>query len=313
MPFHLRPRPERSILAQLVAKDRVIGCARAPAMRFRPAVSAVLLALIASSCANRIEHDEIVIVPPDGGTSGDGRISTYAPALTSVLDALEQELALPRLDVSLVLFPSRRAFEQGLLESGYTTALARSASSFNAIGGARAVLINADSADGLTRAERIRLVAHEVTHTLQYQLGGGTRGTSEQWLREGFAEWVACRITARLGLASFASLRSDLVGQLGVARLGLPHAPFDKLATFPQWVDAQHRYEAPLYAQAFLAAELLVELRGVPAMLRYFEFFRDVQDRRRAFIDAFGLEAAAFERAFVRRWQESIARARMQH
>jgi hypothetical protein len=282
-------------------------------MRFRPAVSAVFVVLIASSCANRIEHNEIVIVPPHGATSGGGRTSTYATALTSVLDALEQELGLPRLDVSLVLFPTRRAFEEGLLESGYTAALARSASSFNAIGGARAVLINADTADDLTRTERIRLIAHEVTHTLQYQLGGGTRGSSEQWLREGFAEWVACRITARLGLASFASLRGDVVGQLGGARIGLPHAPFDKLATFPQWVEARQRYEAPLYAQAFLAGELLVEMRGVPAILRYFEFFKNAQDRRRAFIDAFGLEPAAFERAFVRRWQESVARARMQH
>jgi hypothetical protein len=282
-------------------------------MRFRPVVSAVLIALIASSCANRVEDNEIVIVPPDGGTSGGPRNNAYAATLTSVLDALEQELTLPPLDVSLVLFPTRGAFEQGLLDSGYTTALARSASSFNAIGGARAVLINADTADGLTRVQRTRLIAHEVTHTLQYQLGGGTRGSSEQWLREGFAEWVACRITARLGLASLASLRDDLVGQLGAARMGLPPAPFDKLATFPQWVEAQQRYEAPLYTQAFIAAELLVEMRGVAAMLRYFEYFKTAQDRQRAFVDAFGLEPAAFERTFTRRWQESVARARMQY
>ena len=281
-------------------------------MQLRSAVSAVLIALVSSSCANRVDDAEIVFVPPDGVPSGGGRVSAYSVSLASVLDGLEQELALPRLDVSLVLFPSRRAFERGLLETGYTAALARSASAFNAIGGARAVLINAAAADGLTRAGRVRLIAHEVTHTLQYQLGGGTRGTSAQWLREGFAEWVACRVTARLGLASFASLRGDLVDQLAGARIGLPHVPFDRLATFPQWVEAQHRYEAPLYVQAFIAVELLLEMRGVPAVLRYFEQFRSTQDQQRPFVDAFGLEPAAFERAFVRRWQASLARARAQ-
>jgi hypothetical protein len=281
-------------------------------MHLRSAVSAVLVALVASSCANRVEDTGIVLVQPDGGTSGGGRASAYSAPLASVLDGLEQELALPRLDVSLVLFPSRRAFEQGLLEIGYTAALARSASAFNAIGGARAVLINAAAADGLSRAERTRLIAHEVTHTLQYQLGGGTRGMSAQWLREGFAEWVACRVTSRLGLASFASLRGDVVDQLATARIGLPHAPFDRLATFPQWVEAQHRYEAPLYVQAFIAVELLLEMRGVPAVLRYFEQFRNTQDPERPFVDAFGLEPAVFERAFVRRWQASVLRARAQ-
>jgi hypothetical protein len=273
-------------------------------------VSAVLIVLVSSACASRVEDTRIVIVRPDAGSSAGGRAGAYSAALATVLDGLEQELAPPRLDVSLVLFPSRRAFEQGLLETGYSAALARSASAFSAIGGARAVLVNAAAADGLTRAERIRLIAHEVTHTLQYQLGGGTRGASAQWLREGFAEWVACRVTSRLGLASFASLRRDLVDQLAGARAGVPHAPFDRLATFPQWVEAQNRYEAPLYVQAFIAVELLLEMRGVPAVLQYFEEFRHTQDERRSFVDAFGLEPAAFERTFAQRWHESVVRAR---
>jgi hypothetical protein len=256
-----------------------------------------------------VERIEIVPVPPDSGIPRSARASTYEAALTVVLDGLARELALPRVEVSLVLFPNRRSFEQGLLQIGYTKALARSASSFNAIGGARAVLMNAATTDGLTRARRIRLIAHEVVHTLQYRLSGGTRGASEQWLREGFAEWVACRVTARAGLGSFDSLRSELIDQLAGVGLGRPHAPFEKLATFPQWVEAQQRHEVPLYAQAFIAAELLVEMRGAPAVVQYFERFRDTQDRRAAFAGAFGLEPAAFELAFVRRWRETVSRA----
>jgi hypothetical protein len=280
-------------------------------MNVRQAVYAVVIGLFAASCSKAVEQIEIVPVPPNSGTPATSRASTYEAALTLVLDALERELALPRVDVSLVLFPSRRAFEQGLLHIGYTQALARSASSFNAIGGARAVLLNTEKTDGLTRTERIRLIAHEVVHTLQYQLGGGTRGASEQWLREGFADWIACRVTARLGLASLDSLRDDFINQLSGAGFRLAPAPFDKLATFPQWVEAQQRYEA-LYAQAFIAAELLVEMRGVSAVLGYFERFKHTQDRVRAFTEAFGLEPAAFERAFRRRWNETVSRARAQ-
>jgi hypothetical protein len=79
--------------------------------------------------------------------------------------------------------------------------------------------------------------------------------------------------------------------------------------TFPQWVEAQKRYEL-LYPQAFIAAELLIEQRGVPAIVSYFERFRTTRDHQRAFTDAFGLDRAAFERDFVRRWRETVARFR---
>ena len=270
-----------------------------------------IILVLAISCSKRVERIEIVPVPSDSAVPRSTRATTYEAALTVVLDGLARELALPRVEVSLVLFPNRRTFEQGLLQIGYTKALARSASSFNAIGGARAVLMNAATTDGLTRARRIRLIAHEVVHTLQYRLSGGTRGASEQWLREGFAEWVACRVTARAGLGSFDSLRGELVDQLAGMSLGR-HAPFERLATFPQWVEAQQRYEVPLYVQAFIAAELLVEMRGAPAVVQYFERFRDTQDRRAAFVGAFGLEPAAFELAFVKRWRETVSRATAQ-
>jgi hypothetical protein len=205
-------------------------------------------------------------------------------------------------------FQARPAFERGLIEIGYPKPLAKTASSFNGIGGARAVLVNAGLVDRLPRTERIRLIAHEVGHTLQYQLGGGVRGASEQWLREGFAEWLARRVSARLRLGSFESLRGDLLDALSGARLGLPPAPFEELSTFPQWVTAQGRYEVPLYVQAYIAAELLIEMRGVPAVITYFEWFKDSQDRERAFVESFGVTPAAFERLFQRRWHETVSR-----
>jgi hypothetical protein len=278
----------------------------------RPAIGMLLAALLAIGCAGASATIEIVTAaaPPDAAEESE-RAVEYRSDLAAIAKAFEETLRLPRPDVALVLFPSRRSFEQGLLEIGYTPALARSASAFNAIGGARAILLNAGVVDRFERSRRVRLLAHELVHSVQYQFGGGTRGASEQWLREGFADWVACRIAAHLGLGSFDSCREDRLRDLVGARFGLPPAPLDSLVTFPQWVEAQRRHEAPLYAQAFVAAELLVDTHGVPTVVGYFERFRDTTDHERAFADAFGLDRGEFERTFMRRWHEVVSVYRM--
>jgi hypothetical protein len=267
----------------------------------------LVAAVFVTACATTPRQIDVVRLPSAGTPIASERHGDYASALAAIMNAFEQALGLPRADVALVLFPNRRSFEQGLLELGYTPALARRASSFNAIGGAQAVLVNGGVVSRFDRTRRVRLLSHELAHSLQYQFSGGTRGASEQWLREGFAEWVACRITAHLGLASFDSLREDLLVALAGARIGVRPAPFDNLVTFPQWVEAQRRYEAPLYVQAFLAVELLIEMRDVRTIIRYFERFRTTDDHRRAFADAFGLDRDAFERLFMRRWLETLA------
>jgi len=129
--------------------------------------------------------------------------------------------------------------------------------------------------------------------------------------REGFAEWVSYRVTAELGLAPFDAQRDELLRPLIRAPFGLLPAPFDNLVTFPQWVDAQRRSQAPLYAQAFIATELLIEMRGVPAVINYFERFKTTRDHQRAFTEAFTMERADFDRAFARRWRETIVRFRL--
>ncbi|MGH2604929.1 MAG: hypothetical protein ACRDJ9_36730, partial [Dehalococcoidia bacterium] len=116
-----------------------------------------------------------------------GALEDYPTALGAILDVLERQLKLPRPQVTLVLFANRRSFEAGLLSIGYPPALARDASMFGAIGGARAILANAGVLDTLPWPERVRLLAHELTHSVQYVLAGGTRGASDQWLREGVA------------------------------------------------------------------------------------------------------------------------------
>ncbi len=273
------------------------------------AVGVILMAITAAGCAKSRAPIEIAPPPSNAPANTERELDGYAAALAAIVDALQQ-LGMPRADVRLILFSDRRSFEQGLLASGYPPALARSASSFSAIGGARVVFVNAGVVDRFDCTRRVQLVAHELVHSLQYQFSGGTRGASEQWLREGFADWVSYRVTAHLGLASFDSLREDLLSPLARAPFGLLPAPLEDLVTFPQWVDAQRRYEAPLYPQAFIAVELLIEMYGVPAVIGYFERFSATSEHERVFADAFGLDRAEFDRRFVRRWRETVAKSR---
>ncbi len=276
------------------------------------AAGVIVVVMLTSACARPSAPVQVVALPPSGGATGsEADLDGYPAALAAIVNAFDGALGLPRVDVKLMLFADRKSFEQGLVAIGYPPELARSASSFAAIGGARTVFVNAAIVNRFDRTRRVQLVAHELVHSLQYQFSGGTRGASEQWLREGFAEWVSFRATEHLGLASFETLRDDLLNPLSDVPFGTAPAPLDDLLTFPQWVDAQQRHEAPLYAQAFLAVELLIETRGVPDVVGYFERFRDTSAHGPAFAQSFGMERAAFGGLFVRRWHETLAQYRV--
>ena len=152
----------------------------------------------------------------------------------------------------------------------------------------------------------MRLLAHELAHTVQYRLAGGVRGTSEQWMREGFADYVACTITARLGFGSFDRLRESVLAPLQDVPVDAHPAPLRDLRTFPEWIRAQTRYRIPLYVQAYLAAELLIEDKGLEAMRGYFEASRPQTDPDANFSGVFGMRLDRFESRFGERWRRVL-------
>ena len=83
-----------------------------------------------------------------------------------------------------------------------------------AVSGYRRVLINDAAVRELPWPYRIALLAHELTHTIQYEWGGGTRGTSEQWLREGFADWVEMETLVALGFTTREQARATVIRRL---------------------------------------------------------------------------------------------------
>ena len=125
----------------------------------------LVVVLAAASCADRPASIEVVS-PGETPAAASDRHARYAADVAAIAEAFETALRLPRAEAPVVLFPNRRAFERGLLEIGYTQRLARTASGFDAIGGARAVLVNAEVVDAYDRARRVRLLAHELVHTM---------------------------------------------------------------------------------------------------------------------------------------------------
>ena len=231
-------------------------------------------------------------------------IYDYRTAASTVAWSIGKELGLPPFPVTFHFFPGREAFERALLEVGYEPALAeRTASAMTAVGGHRGVLLNADRIDSLEWIGRVSMMAHELGHSLQYELGGGTRGTSDQWLREGFAEWLAMRVLERLDAVTMADIRRLRLRELHAA--GRSRAPaLAELVTFPQWVAATPRGDNVNYALAFIATDFLLERHGVSASVEYFKRFAVSQDRAANFRAAFGEELQAFEAALdARLWR----------
>lgn len=264
----------------------------------RTAYAALLGCLTLAACAPRAPWT--LELPVQGDTPAARHvheISSYDRAATAILQVFERDLGFPAFPANLRFYPGRAAFEAALLDSGYDPALARvTAGTMSAIGGYRQVLLNESALYDLSWPARVGMLAHELTHSLQYEWGGGVRGMSDQWLREGFAEWVAARVLEQLGAIRLEDVRRrkrEEVRRMGGARL----PRLDEMAGFEAWVTINDALNAAPYTYAFVAADLLVERHGVPAVIRYFQLFARSPNRVRNFELAFGESLAAFEGA----------------
>jgi hypothetical protein len=226
-------------------------------------------------------------------------VLTDAVALATMAAVVEREFGLPPLPVTYHFYPSRSAFEAMLVQVGHDPGFAREASgTLRAIAGFGHVLLN-EQRLSLRWPDRLFTFTHEYTHCLQYALAAGARGTSVQWLREGFADAVAARVLDRLGAVPLDAARRQRREQLD--QTDRARAPeLGSLLTFTDWIAATARPEIAPDAQAFLAADALIERHGVAAMLDYFAAFAVSDDRAANFRAAFGRDVTAFERELDR-------------
>lgn len=267
-----------------------------------PGRAALVLFLLAIGCGCATTPREPWVVSTDELKERPTRhldwIGSYGVAAATALDIMQKELGLPPLQARLVFLPDDAAFEAMLLQIGYPAPLARDTSEvMTAIGGHRAVLINQRRMERDGWPRRVSLLAHELGHVLQYELGGGQRGTSAQWLREGFAEWVALRVMEVLERTTLTDVR-----RYAIVRVR-SHGPFDRmppladLSSFRDWVGHSRGPAGDvLYDFALLAAIAAIERHGLEHVLRYFALFAGRQEPAANFMAAFGESEAQFER-----------------
>ena len=258
----------------------------------------VAAAVAASACA--ISHEPHIVSIPQPSVRAAltlDEIADNRTAAVTIASIFDRQLGIPRFPATLEFYPHTEAFEKALLRVGYDAELARStAARMTAVGGYRGVMLNDGKFGLLSTPQRVAMLAHELGHTFQYELGGGKRGASDQWLREGFAEWLSIRVIERLDGVSMATIRRDRQRELRAA--GRSRTPrLADLVTFPEWVHASARYKETMYGLAFVAVDVLLERHGLAAVIEYFRRFASSDDRVANFRAAFGEDLGSFESA----------------
>lgn len=269
--------------------------------RLHVLASAVFLAA-ATACAARVEPARTIVLEDIRANPAPQAafVESYESALVSIAAIAEHDLGLPKLEGVVELVPDRDALHGVLEAHGADPATARGAAeSMVAIGTHRAVYVNLAAFAPLNWNARLAVLSHELTHVAQYEWSRGRRGTSDQWLREGFADWVQAHVLDRLGVLA----RDGIVSRNGrfITRPGsrerLP--PLARLANFPEWVALSSGESGRLlYPYAFIATDFLVRRHSLEAVIGYFRLFADSDDRLGNFERAFGESWSTFDAAF---------------
>lgn len=228
-------------------------------------------------------------------------IRDYQGALRAIAAAVEKELNITASSVELTLYPNAYEFERGLVkDAGFEAGFARETARFAwGVGGPGKILVNEAAMQRAGWPERIRFLAHEFVHTIYAPLANGREIGSEQWLQEGFADWVSYRVLERLGYDSLERRKSANMMQARFL-LGSESPTIADLLTFDEWVRMRVKYgSSATYSQSFLATDYLIRKHGIQSVVKYFRLYGESKDRLRNFRESFVSDFAAFNQEFA--------------
>ena len=253
------------------------------------------------------------------------RTSDYSQTLAAIVFVMTRDLKLPAADGIVTFYPNSMSLEAALVteykkdfeqlekqlspkererfqaDKAESIALAarQRATTAVAVGMYKRVLVNELVFLRYSWSERIRVLAHELTHTVQKNLVDGRLMSADLWLVEGFAEWVAYKVLDALSVESFAEGRQKAIDSTATARQYQTFPVLSQLVTGTDWQTwARTLGREATYNQAFLAVDLLIREKGLSPVVEYFRLFRRLNDRERNFTTAFGESVAAFEGEF---------------
>ena len=235
---------------------------------------------------------------------------------------MSQELKLPPVKLVVTIYPSQIAFEQGVASDAeedferlrselgplatilnkdqYLASARVVAVSSDAVGKYNRILINESRLAKYSWPEWIRVLAHEIAHTVEFAVADGRPPIWERWLTEGFGDWVGYKVLEIFGAEPFAkSIEHDLA-LIGAAREYQTFPALTQLATAADWLTWSRTLgREATYGQALLAVDFLIEQKGVAAVLEHARLFRKSMNREQNFVAAFGESAGAFSEKFT--------------
>lgn len=261
------------------------------------ALVAVALAVLLTADEGRAVYSISIDRLSLGVASDFAPIPTWESTVRRVARVMRNDLDLPLPDrITLQLYRSPALLEQGLIDDGVAPPLAARLGDFAAgVTLDRSLLLLEPEARRGAR-DWTRLVAHELTHVSQAELGG-TGGHGSQWLAEGMADWVAYRVLDRLGISGMAGERSlTLAAAREALGAGVP-LDLDALGNPRSFLDATARQGVGTYRLAFMLTDRLIERHGFPRLVGYFRDAGD--DRHTAFTRAFGESLDDFAREWA--------------
>jgi hypothetical protein len=233
-----------------------------------------------------------------------------------VARVLRERLGLPFPDGTTVrVYVNQATFAEGLMRDG--AQLRDEAWDRARVGIAaaspRGVFVRGDLVNGMRLMDRVGLMAHELTHVSQIELGrGGSRGTPASWVLEGHADWVKYQVLEMLGMRTYLESRDEV--KRTILRAATPIAffpPLGDIAGADRWTDASIRLGwAATYGQAFLAIDMLIERYGVDKLNTYQRRFSTEADPNSHWPAVFPISSAEFLRQFRARLDQIVGAGR---
>jgi hypothetical protein len=230
-------------------------------------------------------------------------IADYQTAADSVVWVLTRKLQLPVPRFTMEIYSAREEFEAALIEHlKLKPEVAHSAAGFAKAGvGNRRVLVNDSAMADQTWPERLITLSHETVHASQLELSGHRSLVRYQWLTEGFAEWIAFRVTQELGVNELQAAREGMITKVRAAARKSGPVPLAQMDSIDQWISVRKdRGFDATYPFAFLVLDFLVERHSYARVLDYFRRHRDSSDPAANFSAAFGEGLPAFQAALDR-------------
>ena len=197
-----------------------------------------------------------------------GEIKTVEDAMAAVITVTSKDLGLPLVKpLYLHLHNDTEAFAANA--GAYGRRLSPEVAKFAvAVAVENRVHVNMEKVRRLTWGALMPTLAHEYAHNIEYIFSSLNRGS--QWIREGFAEWVAAKVLDSLAWQEYSTSVHRATLEVQRQKASLPM--LSELEDSNRWSIWANGPTGRIltYRFAFLAVAKLMERGGVPGMQKYF-------------------------------------------